>query len=97
MLDLVQLGQGRVPQAPIHSGVAWATAPGARRQSRRPPRCARIGVRTKAAITGARVARAARADEQRLGNSRVKDVPKTSACSRIVLRKPAISVDKLKS
>lgn len=30
-------------------------------------------------------------------NTRVKNVPKMSVCSRIVLRKPAISVDKLKS
>jgi peptide/nickel transport system substrate-binding protein len=29
MLDLVQFGQGRVAQAPIHSAIGWATLPGA--------------------------------------------------------------------
>lgn len=29
LLQRVQFGQGRVPQAPIHSAIAWATLPGA--------------------------------------------------------------------
>lgn len=32
MLDLVQFGQGRVAQAPIHSAIGWATLPGALRE-----------------------------------------------------------------
>ena len=44
----------------------------------------------RARIMGEAVAR-------RLKNTRVKNVPKTSACSRIAERKPALSVDELKS